>query len=111
MQGSKFSDTCVISRNMGHKDEFGNPVDDIIYEGACLYQESGQVLSYSIITRNPALYLPSNDVLVQINDAVTITTETGRVIKTLVQVARDVRLKFKARINMTTIELKQATSK
>lgn len=110
MQGVEFRDSCVISRNMGHKDEFGNPVKDIIYKGACLYQEGGQVLSYSITTRNPALYLPSNDSTVEINDSVTVTTETGRVIKSLVKVARDVRMRTK-RINMTTIELKQATDK
>lgn len=111
MQFIQFRDTCTISRNTGSKDEFGNFIKDIVYHGSCLYEEGGQVLSYSINTRNPSLYLPSNNVLVQINDSVTVTTETGRVINSLVQVARDVRLRVMKHLDVTRIELKQATDK
>lgn len=111
MQFIEFRDTCKISRNVGTKDEFGNYIKNVIYEGPCSYQEGGQTLSYRIITRNPTLYLPSNDVIVEINDSVEVNTEAGRTISSLVQVARDVRLRVMKRLNVTRIELKQATEK
>lgn len=111
MQLIQFRDSCTISRNTGHKDEFGNYVKSVVYDGPCSYQEGGQTLSYRIITRNPTLYLPSNDVIVEINDSVEVNTEAGRTISSLVQVARDVRLRVMKRLNVTRIELKQATEK
>ena len=111
MQLIDFRDTCKISRDTGKKDTYGNFAKEIIYEGPCLYQEGGQVMSYSITTRNPSLFLPGNNVLVEINDSVTVTTETGRVITSLVQVARDVRLRLIKHLDVTKIELKQAMDK
>lgn len=111
MQLIDFNDTCIISRYIGKKDEFGNFDVEIVYEGACLYQESGQVLSYSIITRNPSLYIPSNKALVNMNDSVKVTTQTGRVIESRVLIARDVRLRATTHLDITKIELKQAMDK
>ena len=111
MQLIDFRDTCKISRDTGKKDEYGNFAKEIIYEGPCLYQEGGQVMSYSITTRNPSLFLPGNNALVEINDSVTVKTETGRVIQSLVQVARDVRLRLMKHLDVTKIELKQAVDK
>lgn len=111
MQLIQFRDTCTIERKMGKKDKFGNDLKVTVYEGPCNYQEGGQTLSYRIITRNPTLYLPSNDVIVEINDSVEVNTEAGRTISSLVQVARDVRLRVMKRLNVTRIELKQATEK
>ena len=105
----EFRDTCKISRNVGHKDAYGNLVKNIIYEGPCSYQEGGQIASYRIITRSPVIFLPSNDAVIEINDSVEINTETGRAIKSLVQIARDVRLRAMKHLNITRIELKQAT--
>ena len=111
MQLIEFRDTCKISRDTKAKDSFGNPLKTVVYEGPCCYQEGGQTYSYNIITRSPALYLPSNDALVEINDSVEVTTETGRKIKSLVEIARDVRLQSAKRFKITKIELKQATGK
>ena len=108
MQFIEFRDTCTISRNTGKKDGYGNYLKDVVYEGPCNYQEGGQV-SFGIITRNPTMYLPSNNVIIEINDSVTVNTEAGRVIKSLVRVARDVRLRTMKRLDVTRIELKQAT--
>ena len=111
MQFIEFRDSCKISRNTGTKDEYGNYVKNMIYEGPCSYQEGGQTLSYRIITRNPTVYLPSNGVIVEINDSVEVKTEAGRVITSLVQVARDIRLRAMKHLDVTRIELKQATEK
>lgn len=111
MQLIDFRDTCKISRKTGEKDIYGNYVKKTIYEGPCCYQEGGQTNSYNIITRNPSLYLPSNDEIVEINDFVEIRTESGRSIKSLVEIARDVRLRLTRCLNITKIELKQATDK
>lgn len=111
MQLVEFRDTCTISRNTGEKDAYGNYVKSLVYEGPCSYQEGGQADSYRIITRNPTLFLPSNDVIVEINDSVEVNTEAGRKIASLVQVARDVRLRATKHLDFTRIELKQATDK
>lgn len=108
MQFIEFRDTCTISRKTGKRDEFGNDLKVTVYEGPCNYQEGGHI-SYRIITRNPTLYLPSNGVIIEINDSVTINTEAGRSITSLVRVARDVRLRIMKHIDVTRIELKQAT--
>lgn len=109
MQLIQFRDTCQISRNTGEKDAYGNYVKDVVYSGPCSYQEGGQTVSYRIITRNPTLYLPSNDIIIEINDSVEVNTESGRVIKSLVDVVRDVRLRSIKHLDITRIELKQAT--
>jgi hypothetical protein len=108
MQLIQFRDSCTISRNTGHKDEFGNHIKSVVYDGPCSYQEGGQV-SFGIITRNPTMYLPSNNVIIEINDSVSVITETGRNIKSLVRVVRDVRLRTMKHLDVTRIELKQAT--
>lgn len=109
MQFVEFRDTCKISRNTGAKDEYGNFVKSVVYDGPCSYQEGGQTLSYRIITRNPTLYIPSNEVIIEINDSVEVNTESGRVVKSLVEVVRDIRLRMMKHLDVTRIELKQAT--
>lgn len=108
MQFIEFRDICTISRKTGKRDAFGNDLKVTVYEGPCNYQEGGQV-SFGIITRNPTMYLPGNNVIVEINDSVSVTTETGRTIKSLVRVVRDVRLRAMRHLDVTRIELKQAT--
>lgn len=108
MQFIDFKDTCTISRETGKRDEFGNDLKVTVYEGLCNYQEGGPV-SFGIITRSPTIYLPSNNAIIEINDSVSVKTETGRHIKSLVRVARDMRLRVMRHIDVTRIELKQAT--
>lgn len=109
MQLIEFRDTCTISRNTGEKDRYGNFVKSVIYQGPCSYQEGGQTISYRIITRNPTLYLPYNEIIVEINDSVEVNTEAGRTIHSLAEVVRDVRLRVMKHLDVTRIELKQAT--
>lgn len=105
----EFRDTCVITRDNGGKDEWDNPIDpEIIYSGECLYEEGGTGYSRSIITRNPTVYLPGNDVRVLINDAITVTTEQGRIVKAIAEIVRDINMPWMANIKVTRIELKQA---
>lgn len=103
-----FRDSCIISRPTGEKDEWDNPVNSTIYAGKCLYAEGETGYSRSIITRTPTVYLPSNDVLVNINDAISITTEQGRTIESVAEIVRDINLPWRAGIKCTRIELKQA---
>lgn len=103
-----FRDTCTIERG-GGKDEWDNTTNPTsVYSGACLYEEGGTGYSRSIITRSPTVFLPENDILVMINDSVTVTTEKGRVIKAVAEIVRDVNLPWMAGIKCTRIELKQA---
>lgn len=103
-----FRDTCVIARATGEKDEWDNLVRDTIYSGECLYEEGGSGYSRSIITRAPTIFIPGVDVQVQINDAVTVTTEFGREIKSVVKVVRDINMPWRTGVKVTRIELKQA---
>lgn len=109
MQFIEFRDTCVIERDNGGRDEWDNPLaPETIYSGECLYEEGGSGYARSIITRNPTVFLPENDVLVMINDAITVVTEKGREIKAVARIVRDVNLPWRAGIKVTRIELKQA---
>lgn len=60
------------------------------------------------MTRTPTLFIPGVDVRVEINDAVSIETEFGREIKSIVKVVRDVNLPWQSGLQVTRIELKQA---
>lgn len=104
-----FRDSCVIERDNGGRDEWDNPLNpETIYAGECLYEEGGTGYARSIITRSPTVFLPENDVLVMINDSVTVVTEKGREIKAVAKIVRDVNMPWRAGIKCTRIELKQA---
>jgi hypothetical protein len=45
---------------------------------------------------------------VRINDAVTVTTEFGRVITSIVRIVRDINMPWRTNVKVTRIELKQA---
>lgn len=107
MEFIDFRDSCLIERTTG-KDEWDNAIRATVYSGECLYEEGGTGYARSIITRNPTIFLPGVDVMVQINDYVSIVTEFGREIKAIVQSVRDVNLPWRANIKVTRIELKQA---
>ena len=108
MQFIGFRDTCTISRETGEKDEWDNPIRTTIYSGPCLYEEGGTGYSRSIITRAPTVYLPENDILIYINDAVTVVTEMGREIRAVARIVRDVNMPWRVNVRVTRIELKQA---
>ena len=108
MQFIEFRDRCTITRG-GTKDEWDNPVNsEVVYAGECLYQEGGTSYTRIITTRTPTLYIPGADGSVQINDAVVIETEFGRVINSVVKIVRDVNLPWRSGVKVTRIELKQA---
>lgn len=102
-----FRDSCLIQRTTG-KDEWDNPIRETIYDGECLYEEGGTGYSRSIITRSPTIYISGVDVQVNINDAVKVTTEYGREIESVVRIVRDINMPWRAGVNVTKIELKQA---
>ena len=108
MQFIDFRDRCVIRRETGEKDEWDNATKRTVYSGECLYEEGGAGFSRSIITRSPTLFIPGVDVMVLINDAVEITTEFGREIKSVVRIVRDINMPWRSGVKITKIELKQA---
>jgi hypothetical protein len=103
----KFEDSCKISRPSGKYDKWDNAISDVIYDGACNYQEGGQT-SLSIVTRNDVVYLPSNDVEIKENDIVEGFSVKYREFKGVVKVARDIRMPL-SRKEYTRIELTKAT--
>ena len=109
MKFIEFRDHCVITRDNGGRDEWDNPINpETIYDGECLYEEGGTGYSRSIITRAPTIFIPGVDVQVRINDAVTITTEFEREIRSVVKVVRDINMPWRTNVKVTRIELTQA---
>lgn len=109
MQFIEFRDSCVITRDNGGRDEWDNPIDpETVYDGECLYEEGGSSYTRAFTLRNPTVFLPGVDVQVNINDAITITTEFGREIKSIVKIVRDVNMPWRTNVKVTRIELKQA---
>lgn len=104
----EFRDKCVITRDTGAYDEYGNALVETIYEGACHYEKGGQSNVNHMIILNPMIFLPSNNVLVKVNDAVRIETFFPRVITGIVESVRDIRFTLMER-ETTRIELKQAS--
>lgn len=107
MQEIKFNDKCKITRATGKYNEYDEPITELVYEGVCKYQEGGASAS-RFITLNPLLFLPEI-VMTDTNDIVEIVTSTGRKRKSLVNIARDIPM-AKVPINITRVELKQATA-
>lgn len=104
-----FNDHCTITRDNGGRDEWDNPVNpEVIYDGPCLYEEGGTSYTRIFTMRNPTVFLPSNDAIVNINDAISITTERGREIESIVKIVRDVNMLWRENVRVTRIELKQA---
>ena len=104
-----FRDHCLITRDNGGRDEWDNPIDpETVYDGECLYEEGGTGYSRSIITRAPTIFIPGVDVQVRINDAVTVTTEFDREIRSVVKIVRDINMPWRTGVKVTRIELKQA---
>lgn len=109
MEFIRYRDTCVIIRDTGNRDEWDNPINPItMYEGECLYEEGGTGYSRSIITRAPTVFIPGNHSDITINDAITVNTEAGREIKGVVRIVRDINMDWRAGVECTRIELKQA---
>ena len=105
----EFRDSCVITRDNGGRDGWDNKLNpETIYAGPCNYQEGGTSFTRVFTTRYPTLFIPGVDVHVMINDAVQITTEFGRKIKSIAKIVRDVNIPRMSGIKVTRIELKQA---
>ena len=61
-----------------------------------------------MVTKTTTVFLTGNDVLVNINDRIQVTTESGREIRAYAKSVRDVRLRVMQMLDITKIELKQA---
>lgn len=104
-----FRDHCVITRDNGGKDSWDNKVNpEVIYDGPCIYQEGGTSFTRIFTTRNPTVYIPGVEDKVKINDAIVVTTEFDREIKSIVKIVRDINLPWRENVLVTRIELKQA---
>lgn len=108
MQLIRFEDTCVIKRNVGGYDEYDNPLQEVIFEGECCYQEGGYSNAQRMFMRNPILFLPEISELVDANDVVEVKTKFGRELKAVVNIPREIELPL-TRQRVTRLELKQAT--
>lgn len=104
----EFTDVCKITRETGEYDSHDNAIRSVVYEGNCLYEEGGASVS-RLITLYPILFLPNNNVQVEINDKVEITTRTGRKREALVNIVRDIHFTTQSALNVTRVELKQTT--
>lgn len=102
-----FEDKCVVKRRVG-KNEYDEPIMDVVYSGECCYQEGGYSNAQRMFVRNPILFLPDVSVLVNANDDVEVTTKFGRKLTAIVARPREIELPI-TRQRTTRLELKQAT--
>ena len=107
MQLIRFDDTCVIKRNTKDKDEYDNLAQEVVYTGACYYQEGGYSNAQQMIVRSPIVFLPDVSTMVNANDVVEITTRLGRKMNGVVYMPREVEMPI-TRQRITRLELKQA---
>lgn len=112
----QFNDHCIITRPARDEDgnrvydEWGRPInDEEIYNDACNFQKGGQT-ALSIITSNDVVYLPSNDVQIDTNDNIEVTTSRGRVLKGVIGNVRDIEMPLSGEL-YTEIEIKQDKEK
>lgn len=103
-----FRDTCIITRPTDKYDEFDNQIFIQIHGGLCHYEEGGQSNVNRMIIRNPLIFLPTNQVFVNINDSIMVVTFAGREITGIVKSVRDISFTLMER-EATRIELKQAS--
>lgn len=108
MSDLSYHDHCVITRSTGEVDEFDNLVGEEIYSGVCDFQPGGQT-ALSIITHNDVVYLP-RQVMVNENDNIVVTTQTGRKREGVVKLANDLGLDLTGDY-VTEIEIKQSVEK
>lgn len=108
MRAIEFNDKCVIKRNSGEYDKYDNPLQEVVYEGVCCYQEGDYSNAQRMLVRNPILFLPDVSVLVDANDVVEVTTKFGRILTAIVARPREIELPI-TRGRVTRLELKQAT--
>lgn len=118
MELLKFEDSCVIQRYGIPPNPAPEPIAEsedwdeeegtgtAIYEGACLYEEAGTDFRYPFQEHNAMVYLPSNNVSIEVNDEVSVTTFKGRTRKAFVASVRDVKTPLNGR-EVTRIELKE----
>lgn len=111
-----FNDRCVITRPARDEDgnrlydDWDNPIkDEVVYNSRCCFQKGGQT-ALSIITSNDVVYLPHNEVLVNTNDNIEVTTQRGRVLKGVIGNVRDYVMPFSGEM-YTEIEIKQDKEK
>ena len=108
MELLKFTDRCKIIRETGQYDEWDNPVNaEVVYDGNCMFQAGGQT-SLSFVMRNDVVYLPGNDVLIETNDLIEVTTSRGRIRRGIVSKVRDIETPLTYEL-LTKIEIKQST--
>lgn len=102
----QFDDSCVIRRNTKEKDEYDNLNQEVVYTGACYYQEGGYSNSQQMVVRSPILFLPEASELINVNDVVEITTKFGRKMEGVVYMPREVEMPI-TRQRIVRLELKQ----
>lgn len=103
-----FEDKCVIKRNTDGYDEYDNPLQEIVYEGKCHFQEGGQTNAQRMYVRNPIVFISDVSVLIDPNDTIEVITKFSRKWFSIVNTPREMELPITHQ-RVTRLELKQAT--
>lgn len=106
MELLKFEDTCIISRPSGQKDEWDDIAEENIYNGPCMYQEAWTDFNYPVEEHSSVVFLPSNDILINVNDKFSITTRKGRTRVAYAESIKDIKMPLYGK-EYTRIALKQ----
>lgn len=88
----RFTDSCIIKRNLGGIDEYDVPIQEVVYEGRCLYLESNIINSQQMLISNPILFILQASKDIKPNDVVEIVTKHGDSVNAIVGSSRNVDL-------------------
>lgn len=103
-----YTDRCVIRREAGNEDDFGNVSTVAVYEGFCDFQAGGE--SYpSMIIHSDMVYI-QGAVMAQDNDLISITTALGIKHEGVVRRVKHLGLGLTGKY-VTEMEIKQSTER
>lgn len=104
MQQITFKDKLRVERATDEKDDWGNEITEVVYEGKGRYQQGGPVYTGLLIT-NSLLFIPK-DLYLKEDDIVFVTLHNGRVKRGVVGTIRYIEMPM-SRDCYTRMELKQ----
>lgn len=82
----EFYDSCLIRRSAGDTDDEGNEIFTDLYSGECLLQLDGNSrYNGYYFEHEPILFIPVNNVMLEVNDFIEVTTFNGRKLNYLVK--------------------------
>lgn len=108
----RFEDKCKVERPSGLKDEWDNPVSDLLYEGDCLYDEgsSSTKSNVNIEIQSAVVFIKGTDIQFKNGDGITIDTIDGYTAKGVIKRVKKIKFYLFNKEHITRLEINQIQS-